>query len=70
MTDWTEAGRRGRIAEVLDKTTPTGQAYQKRVFTYVTTDDGIEHVQTQTLRPTTRELYLDQCTPDDLRLLR
>jgi len=45
VTEWTEAGVGGRIAEVVDKTTPTGQAYQKREFTY----DAIDHVQTLTL---------------------
>ena len=49
MTDWTESGVDGRIAEVSDKTTPTGQAYLKREFTYATTDDGVDHVQTLTL---------------------
>jgi RHS repeat-associated protein len=47
VTYWTESGVDGRIAEVVDKTTPTGQAYQKRDFTYTTTEDGIQHVETQ-----------------------
>ena len=46
VTDWTEDGR---IKEVQYKTTPTGPAYQKRTFTYVTTADSIQHIQTQTL---------------------
>jgi RHS repeat-associated protein len=49
VTAWTETGIDGRVAEVLDKTTPTGQAYLKREFTYVTTADGLDHVQTLTL---------------------
>jgi YD repeat-containing protein len=49
VTGWTQAGVNGRIAEVEYRTTPTGQAYQRRVFTYVTTGDGVAHVASQTL---------------------
>ena len=49
VTAWTTTGR---IAEVQYKTSssPSCQAYQEREFTYVTTDDGIEHIQTITLQ--------------------
>ena len=49
VSGWTETGENGRVAEVLYKTATDGPAYQKRVFTYVTTDDGIQHIQTLTL---------------------
>ncbi|NUQ64053.1 MAG: hypothetical protein HUU20_16370 [Pirellulales bacterium] len=48
---WTTVGvhwyARPCVAEVLDKTTPSGQAHQKRVFTYISAEDP--HVETVTL---------------------
>lgn len=49
VTAWSETGIDGRITEVLDRVTPAAQAHQKRTFSYTTTDDGLEHVQTLTL---------------------
>jgi hypothetical protein len=49
VTAWTEAGIYGQITEVLDKTTPAGQATLKREFTYAATYGGREHVHTLTL---------------------
>ena len=47
VTDWDS--NNNRVATVLDKTSPDGQAYQKREFTYTLADDGVYRVHTITL---------------------
>jgi len=53
VTGWTGAAGSDKIAEVQDRTSPTGSAYQKRVFTYeaIEVDEGIyeDRVETITL---------------------
>jgi RHS repeat-associated protein len=58
VTEWTATtvqangmfnGVHGTIKTVEYKTSPTGQAYQQREFTYAMTDDSVEHIQSITL---------------------
>jgi len=49
VTAWDYFGNEYRPTEVLYRAATTGQAYQKREFTYVTTTDGMVHTQTVAL---------------------
>ena len=48
VTGWTEPGVDGQIAQVEYETTPDGQAYQERAYTYTT--DGLDHIASITLQ--------------------
>ena len=50
VTEWTQPGVNGQIADVEYRTTPDGLPYQRQEFTYVATADGLSHIQTQTLQ--------------------